>query len=59
MKMNLKWPATNENNKAPWYTIIRRVFAAAIVYPGLALAWVGFLIGWGYAHAVSFWEDNK
>ena len=57
--MNLKWPANEDNILVPWYTIIRRVFAAAIVYPGLALAWVGFLIGWGYQHAVYFWEGSK
>jgi hypothetical protein len=53
----IHWPATEENNKAPWYTIIRRfvfyvpAFTTLFVFLGIVY------LGWGKKTVVEMWEE--
>jgi hypothetical protein len=57
MSFNWKWPQTKYNDKAPWYTIIRRG-----IFMPLAMLFVVLLvgtvyIGWGKDTALGIWSD--
>jgi hypothetical protein len=52
----LRWPAKNDNDLVPWFVILWRSLWAPLVYGGMAIAWVGWLMVYGYAEACAFWK---
>lgn len=55
--MNWHYPATNRNNRVPWYTIIRRSVFFLPVW-GAILLMIGFTyLGWGKQTAIEMWND--
>lgn len=55
--MNWHYPATNRNNRAAWYTIIRRSVFFLPVWGAILLV-IGFTyLGWGKQTAIEMWKD--
>ena len=45
--MNFHWPATKYNDKAPWYTVVRRGIFFIPVFAALYLFLLFVFLGWG------------
>ena len=56
--MNLRWPATPINNRAPWYVVAWRI--PLIPFVILALAVFALLAGltYGVSYGIATWRDN-
>ena len=55
--MWLRWPENKRTGIVPWFVIMWRIPWMALVYAGLAVAWLGVAMISGIHEAVCFWRD--
>jgi len=55
--MNWKWPQTWDNNRAPWYAVLRRLPMIPFVCLGLGLLVIATYVGWGRCQANHIYHD--
>lgn len=55
----IAWPSGPDNLYSPWPVIARRLLFCPLVYAGLAMAFAGLVLGWGWGQAVRFWRDAR
>ncbi len=53
----LHWPATPENDLAPWYRVGWRLLWCPLIYGGMVITWTGLLLAVGYTTAKGFWKE--
>ena len=57
MNFNFHWPMTKSNNKAPWYSIVRRVVFFIPVFTALYLFLLFVFLGWGWPTMKAMYKD--
>ena len=53
----LRWPEDKQAGTVPWFVIVWRLPWMALVYVGLAVAWLGVAMISGTREASCFWRD--
>lgn len=55
--MNWHYPATPTNNRAAWYTVVRRSIFFIPVWASIGIMMVFVYLGWGKNTAMDIWRN--
>lgn len=56
--MNLRWPATAENDLRPWYQILVGALVSPAFYAGKVLCWLSIAVVDGPRTANLWWSES-
>ena len=56
--MNLRWPSTPINNRAPWYVVVWRLPFIPLAFVALAIFCLLVGLAYGVSYGIATWRDN-